>query len=117
MKKTLLAIGVVLAGFSASAQYFTASSAAEFANFTLIDADTNTWDIYDIAGTTLPMEAQGEVLMSFSFVGGAGITPNNLIVTPVINLTGVTGTVAVSFKIGSPETTASGWYEEFLSVY
>jgi hypothetical protein len=120
MKKTLLSLGVVLAGFTASAQYFSASTAADFSNFSSYDADGDSlaWEISDLS-TDPALGGQGEVLMSFSYDNAtqSPLTPDNILFTPVINLTGATGTIALQFKAGSPETTASGWYEEFLSVY
>lgn len=120
MKKFLLSVGVVLTSLVSNAQYFTASAGADFTNFSLVDADTNTWGVYDLTGSTLPapLVAQGEVLMSFSYDNNLGpLVPDNFIITPVIDLSAVSGTVALHFKLGSPETTASGWYEEYVSVY
>lgn len=120
MKKILLSLGVVLTSIAANAQLFSASAAADFQNFSIVDADTNIWGIYDLTGSTLPapLEAQGEVLMSFSYDNTVGpLVPDNFVITPVINLTAVTGSIDLSFKLGSPETTASGWYEEYISVY
>jgi hypothetical protein len=120
MKKTLLTLTIALAGLSANAQYFSASAGADFANFSIADADGDgeNWGIYDFTSVT-SLASMGEALGSFSYDGTAQapLTPDNYIYSPVINLSAVTGTVALNFKAGSPETTASGWYEEHLTVY
>jgi hypothetical protein len=100
MKKLLLSIGVVLTSISVNAQLFNASSAADFANFTAVDADadTFTWGIYDLmtANAGAPVgtsfDAQGDVMGSFSYDNAtmAALTPDNWIVSPAINLTGQT---------------------------
>lgn len=113
MKKCLLAIGMVLAGFAAKAQYFSEDFTTPQTWSVLdVDGDGNNWGI----GTVTAFSGQGNVAVSNSW-DSVALTPDNYLISPVIDLTGVTGTVALSFKIGSPETTASAWYEEYLSVY
>lgn len=122
MKKTLLTLTIALAGFVSNAQYFSATAGADFQNFSILDADGDgeNWGIYDLSTVTAPaVSSMGEALASFSYDGTAQVplTPDNYIFSPVINLSAVTGTVALNFTVASPETTASGWYEEYLSVY
>lgn len=120
MKKTLLTLTIALAGLSANAQYFSASAGADFTNFSIssTDGDTLDWGVYDLTAAPA-LVTMGEALASFSYnnVTQTPVTPDNYIYSPVINLSAVTGTVALNFKAGSNETTASGWYEEYLSVY
>ncbi len=77
------------------------------------DSDTLNWGIY----TTQAFADQGPVALSQSWVQAGPLTPDNFLISPPIDLSNVSSNIALSFAIGSPETTASGWYEEFLSVY
>jgi hypothetical protein len=122
MKKLLLTL-TVFAGFTATAQvYYNASAAADFqlGGIQEVDGDTNNWQILDI--TTFPVtqvQPFGECLASSSFdnVNEIPLTPDNIYFTPRIDLTGATGTINLTWKAVSPETDASGWYQEYYSVY
>lgn len=124
MKKTLLAIAVVAAGFSANAQvYYNASNATDFLAGTIIelDGDTNNWNVLDYTQQTtwgLPAElnAMGEVLYSESW-NGDDLTPDNIYVTPRIDLTSATGNLALTFKATTPDPTSDNFYSENYSVY
>lgn len=121
MKKTLLAIAVVAAGFSAKAQLFsedfTAPQAWSVAQG-LTDTDTNNW----FFATVGSFASQGTMVISESWqdngtTNGLALTPDNYLFSPVIDLSSVTGTVAVSFKAGSPEASPSTFFAEYLTVY
>jgi hypothetical protein len=122
MKKLLLSL-TVFAGFTASAQvYYNASTAAEFqlGGFLEIDGDTNNWQIVDLGSFSVTqVQPLGECLLSESFNNQdtIALTPDNIYLTPRIDLTSATGTINLSWKVASPETTASGWYQEYYSVY
>lgn len=124
MKKTLLAIGAVLGLATISnAQIFSENwSTAQAATWTSTqmpsDTDTNYWGIY----TVQSFASQGPMALSQSWIddgsaSGAALTPDNLLISPAIDMSSITGSVSLSFKVGSPESTASGFYEEFMSVY
>ncbi len=122
MKKLLLSIAL-FAGFSASAQvYFNASTQAEFflGSVADLDGDSLTWGVIDAAGfPSTAVQPMGECLASSSYdnTAMAPLTPDNLYLTAPINLVGATGTINLTWKAASPETTVSVWYQEFYSVY
>ncbi|MDH4473890.1 MAG: choice-of-anchor J domain-containing protein [Fluviicola sp.] len=121
MKKTLLAIGAVLALTNVDAQYFTEDWTTPQTWSILqgpADLDTNNWGI----GTTAAFASQGNMAISASWdpnpqPNGTPLTPDNYLISPNIDLSAVTGNVTLSFKVGSPESTASNFYQEFISVY
>lgn len=121
MKKLLLSLSLFV-GFGSFGQvYYNASMAADFANGSIIEADgdTNNWTLLDVSAFAAPMNSFGEALCSFSYSNSeqAALTPDNIYVTPPIDLTGASGAINLTWKAGSSETTASGWYEEYYSVY
>lgn len=115
MKKLLLCLSVVLScGISKAQVYFSENWDAPGAwALQSLDTDTLNWGVY----TTQAFPNQGAVALSQSWVQAGPLTPDNFLISPPIDLTNVSSNVSLSFSIGSPETTASGWYEEFLSVY
>jgi hypothetical protein len=115
MKKLLLSLSVVFAcGISKAQVYFSENWDAPGAwALQSLDTDTLNWGIF----TTQAFPDQGAVALSQSWVQAGALTPDNILISPPIDLSNVTGNVSVSFLVGSPETTASGWHEEFLSVY
>lgn len=119
MKKIYAFIGAVLmtSTFSVNAQVFTEDFTAPQAGWTImqLDADTNYWFIASFS--TGALTGQGNMAMSQSWIQAGPLNPDNLLISPVIDASALTGTLSLSFKAGSPETTASGWYEEYLSVY
>lgn len=125
MKKLLLSATLLVASFtSVNAQVFsenwTTPNAGWVSTQIAPDADTNFWGVASVASGTLA--SQGNFAISESWIGdpapnGTALTPNNFLISPVINTTALTGALSLSFKVGSPETTASGFYEEYISVY
>lgn len=119
MKKILLSITAVLAVGFINAQIYTAGDSTAFAAWTAYDSDgdTHNWSIKDAAVETTLFAPQGHMLLSESFINGTGaLTPDNLIVSPVINCS-TNPTVFLSWGAGSTETTASTYYAEYYSVY
>ncbi|NND77822.1 MAG: T9SS type A sorting domain-containing protein [Flavobacteriales bacterium] len=118
MKKFLLSFIVIFAFGFANSQIYTANDTTAFAEFTSVDADGDgfDWTLADLSGSGLTLEAQGECILSNSWAG-VPLTPDNWLVSPAIDLSGQTGDIFFSYRMGSVESTASGWYEEFLSVY
>jgi hypothetical protein len=115
MKKLLLSLSVVFTcGLSQAQVYFseTWDAPAAWGLYTL-DSDTLNWGVY----TTQAFPNQGALALSQSWVQAGPLTPDNFIFSPPIDLTNVSSNIGLSFTVGSPETTASGWYEEYLSVY
>jgi hypothetical protein len=100
MKKTLLSIlALSFVGVSNAQIGFSASTLAEFGTMTSVDADGDTfnWGVYDLmtanAGAPVgtPFDSQGDVLGSFSYdnAGSVALTPDNWVISPAINLTGL----------------------------
>ena len=124
MKKTLLAIAVVAASFSANSQvYYNASNATDFIAGSIIeiDGDTNNWNVLDYSLQTtwnLPAEltAMGEVLYSESW-NGNDLTPDNMYITPRIDLSAASGNIALTFKATTPDPTSDNFFAENYSVY
>jgi hypothetical protein len=119
MKKILLFVGIVLTAGWANAQLLTANTQAQFATWSAVDVDGDgeNWAAIDLTAAGTVLDAQGGCAISHSWDGTAGIlTPDNLFATPPLNLTGFTS-IDINFSIGSVETTASGWYEEYIEVY
>jgi hypothetical protein len=135
MKKRLLLlslIGLVKLNASAQTVVFTedfASQQSQQAGWTVLDADSdgNDWGFYDYganpAATASPtlntaLNAQGRLAISESWSGSA-LTPNNYLISPAINLSGVpttSGSATLKFKVGSNQS-ASIFAEEYVSVY
>ena len=84
-----------------------------------LNADGDQWQIFDVTGFGPPTDGQGFMALSSSATPPlpAGVQPDNVLLTPSIDLTAATGTIQLSFKAGSDATTASGKYEDFISVY
>lgn len=120
MKKLLLSVSAVVAFSTVNAQIFTCNDAAGFNAFSALDVDGDgeNWGIYDLTGVGTPLDAQGECAMSFSWdnTNSVPLTPDNLLISPAIDCSGQ-ATVFLGWAAGSPETTASGWYEEHYAVY
>ena len=125
MKKLLLSATLLVASFtSVNAQVFTEDWTSPNAGWVSTqvapDADTNFWGIASVS--TGALVSQGNFAISESWIdnpapNGTALTPNNFLISPVINTTALTGSLSLTFKVGSPETTASGFYEEYISVY
>jgi hypothetical protein len=120
MKKLLLSLSLFVGFGSFGQEYYNASMGADFANGSIIevDGDTNNWLILDVSAFAAPLNGFGEALCSFSFINGIGpLNPDNIYVTPPIDLTGASGVINLSWKAGSSEATSTTFYEEFYSVY
>lgn len=135
MKKRLLLLSLI--GFvklNASAQVVVfnedfATQQSQQAGWTVLDTDGdgNNWGFYDYganpAATASPalntaLDAQGRLAISESWSGSA-LTPNNYLISPAINLSGVpttNGSATLKFKVGSNQSFAS-YTQEYVSVY
>jgi hypothetical protein len=121
MKKILLSIGVVLTSISLNAQLFFEDWTAPLTwTYTQnpVDMDTNFWGVASVTS----LASQGNMAYSASWIDdgsatGLALTPDNILISPAINMSTVTGPVSLAFKAGSPEPTASNFYQEYLSVY
>lgn len=119
LKSTLSIILLILFN-SVSGQLLTANDTADFFNWTSIDADgdNNNWNIIDLTGVGTALDAQGGCVISSSWSASSGILyPDNYFISPAIDLSGNSGPVYLSFKVGSIEPSSSSWYGEWISVY
>ncbi|MCE3295486.1 MAG: hypothetical protein K0R65_1200 [Crocinitomicaceae bacterium] len=125
MKKTLLSIFTLFALTNLNSQIiFTENFSGNpfAAGWTVIDADNDgmQWQVMDITGFNTGFDSQGGVALSASLIPGTpGYTPDNMIITPNIDLSAITGgnTAQLTFKAGSDMSTASGSYQEHITVY
>jgi hypothetical protein len=115
MKKLLFTLSVAFSCGLSQAQIYFSENWDQPASWALnsLDTDTLNWGVY----TTQAFASQDNLALSQSWVQAGPLTPDNFIISPPINLSNVSSNIALSFKIGSPETTASGYYKEYLSVY
>lgn len=121
MKKILLSVFAVASLAAANAQVYTCNDSTGFAAWTSYDNDGDgfEWEPADLTTSTNTFQAaRGGCATSFSYdnTGATALTPDNLFVSPAIDLTGATG-ATLDWGAGSSETTASGWYEEHYAVY
>jgi len=116
MKKILLSVAA-LAAFGATAQVYTCDDTTGFQAWTAYDndGDGNNWAVADLTGSGLSLESQGGCAISNSWATNP-LTPDNLLISPAIDLTNSVS-VTLDWACGSPETTASGWYEEYYACY
>ncbi len=125
MKKTLLSIFTLIALTNLNSQVILTEnfSGNPFtAGWTVIDADADgmQWQVMDITGFNTGFDSQGGVALSASLLPGQpNYTPDNMIITPNIDLTTITAgnDAQLTFKVGSDMSTASGSYQEHISVY
>jgi len=92
MKKITLLVTLLLSSFYGFSQtYYSTDFESGLDGWTATDLtpDGYGWEVLN-ASTINPGLGTGS-LMSFSYVNNTGITPNNLITSPAIDLTGVTG--------------------------
>jgi hypothetical protein len=119
MKKLLLSAAVLMTAASLNAQIYSASDTTDFQAWTFVDTDGDgfNWDPAYVNNPqiTAPGFDQAQGLLSNSWATNP-LTPDNLAISPAIDCTGET-TVLLNWAAGSPETTASGWYEEKYAVY
>lgn len=123
MKKLLLSAALLVASFtSVNAQVFTENWTAPQAGWISTqfspDADTNFWGVASLSSG--PLMSQGNFAISRSWTsagGGTALTPNNFLISPRIDASAITGPLSLSFKVGSAEATADGFFAEYMSVY
>ncbi|MDA9275268.1 T9SS type A sorting domain-containing protein [Crocinitomicaceae bacterium] len=120
MKKILLSLVVLSVISSVNAQViYSAADSTDFAAWTAVDqdGDGNNWSavIINNPAITAPGFDGTDGYLSNSWSTNP-LTPDNVGVSPVIDCSGES-TVYVNWLCGSPETTASGWYEEKYAVY
>lgn len=126
MKKVLLSLTAISAAAGLNAQILSANVAADFGTWQIadLDGDTYTWGLYDLTGLGSAIDAQGEAAISFSW-GDPGqgqgnetaLTPDNLLISPAMDLSGETGTVMLSWGAGSLEDAGSAFAAEYYDVY
>ena len=92
MKKILLSLVVLATAGSINAQILTANDGAGFSTWTTydFDGDTLTWTSGDLTGTTNALASAGECMISNSFdnTASAPLTPDNGLVSPVMDCSG-----------------------------
>jgi len=119
MKKILLSAVALLSLTAVNAQVdvYTANDSAAFSMWTAVDLDGDGFNFsaIDLTGTTSSLSTQGGCAISNSWLTNP-LTPDNLFSSPVQDLSNV-ATVSLSWAAGNPETTASGWFEEYYAVY
>lgn len=119
MKKLLLSVAVLMTAGALNAQLYSASDTTDFQAWTFVDTDGDGFDwapaYINNPQITAPGFDQAQGLLSNSWATNP-LTPDNLAISPAIDCTGETS-VFVNWSCGSPETTASGWYEEKYAVY
>lgn len=120
MKKILLSMAAIAAFTAAEAQVYSATDSVDFDAWTFYDLDGDgfTWGAMDWTGSGGWYEPAGGAMNSYSYdnATSAALTPDNLAVAPIIDMSGTVGGT-LSWEAGSGETTASGWYEEHYAVY
>lgn len=93
MKKLLLSIFAVAAIGAVNAQVtvYSASDLADFQNMSIadVDQDGKAWGVFDLTGAGSTFDAQADMLGSRSW-DTVALTPDNWVVTPSIDLTGMT---------------------------
>ncbi len=119
MKKLLLSFSALLLTGIVNAQIYSSLDSAAFSSWTTydLDGDGNNWRAAVITNPaiTAPGFNGSSGFISNSWLNDP-LTPDNLAASPAINCSG-NSTVYLNWKAGSPETTASGWYEEQYAVY
>ncbi|MCE3295065.1 MAG: hypothetical protein K0R65_779 [Crocinitomicaceae bacterium] len=116
MKKIYLLFSVSLFlsfGSAAQTTHFTENFNNGLASWTSNDLDGDSYAWYNTPLSGTPFDSQGEVAFSESY-NGTALSPDNILVSPAINLASATGTISLSYKIGSYR---SSYYAEHFSVY
>jgi len=118
MKKLLLSCSLVLAGFAANAQIYSATDTADFINWTYVDLDGDGfgWERVTPAATSPAVVANKQGILSRSWRNNVPLSPDNVIVSPAINCTAETS-VFVSWTCTSPCQLGQDWYAEKYAVY
>lgn len=121
MKKLVLSFAAICAAVSLNAQILTANDGTAFSTWSIFDGDgdTENWGIYDLTSAGLAHAAGlGECAISFSYddVNSVALTPDNLLISPVMNLTTSVNT-ELTFAATSLTNTGNAWFVENYSVY
>jgi hypothetical protein len=83
-----------------------------------LDADGNNWGFYDLsASTSTHLNPLNTAAGSQSWDGTAGLNPDNLLISPPIDLTTASGTIMLSWDVASAESATSTFAAEEYSVY
>src|SRR5690554_3300808 len=96
MKRFFTLLSLIFLGtqLSFSQTYFSDDFDSGQGNWTYIDHNNDGYNWSLMAGTNLSLpSAAGQVLISRSWSNNVPITPNNLAVSPAIDLTGASGNV------------------------
>ena len=122
MKKILLSAVALLSLTAVTAQtsIYSANDTTAFKLWTAtdLDGDGNNWGVVDLTGAGTALDAQGGCVISNSWTSASGaLTPDNLLTSPVQDLTNATGTITLSWTAGSNESTTGGFYPEHFAVY
>ncbi len=116
MKKFLTLLSLIFIGtqFSFSQTYFSDDFESGQNGWTYIDHNNDgyNWSLMLGANLSLPSTA-GQTLVSRSWSAGVPITPNNLAVSPAIDLTGASGNVFLEYTF----YTNQGFPQDKYSVY
>ena len=108
MKKILLSAIALLSLTAATAQVYSASDSTAFSAWTSVDLDG---DGFEFAAA----EVNGMSCVSYSYdnAGPAALTPNNIFISPVIDLTTSTNSM-LNFDVTAID---QGWLAENYAVY
>lgn len=125
MKKILLSISAIVAVTTLNAQNYFSDDFEDVpvngTNWNVYDADGdgNNWGIYDFsASTTAPhLNSLSYAAGSESWDGTNGLTPDNLFISPVIDLSTASGTVTLTWDVASVEDAGSSYAGEYYAVY
>lgn len=116
MKRFFTLLSLIFLGtqLSFSQTYFSDDFDSGQGNWTYIDHNNDGYNWSLMAGTNLSLpSAAGQVLVSRSWSNNVPITPNNLAVSPAIDLTGASGNVFLEYTF----YTNQGFPQDKYSVY
>lgn len=124
MKKLVLSFAAICAAVSLNAQILTANNGTAFSTWSVadVDADTYVWGIFDLTSVGFAHAASlGECAVSFSYgdpdqTTAAALTPNNFMISPVMNLTGYTS-ATLEFDVTTLTDAGETWFAEHYAVY
>jgi hypothetical protein len=114
MKKILLSLGVIAFAINANAQFLDAKDSVDFAAFSTVDLDMDgvNWKYLDLTSAGTQHDAKGGVMYSESW-DNAALTPDNLLVSPVLDLT----TAVLPYLTWSVGAFDPDYFSEKYSVY
>ena len=122
MNRILLLLAVILSAGALNAQIYSAADSSAFASWMTydLDGDGNNWSAVTINNPQITAPGfdgtSGYLSNSWSGATQLPLTPDNVGVSPAIDCSNQSS-VFLSWRCGSPETTASGWYEENYAMY